>query len=761
MLLLTKIKTFYFILPEWFCLWQIKYAILTGYASMSFAHLLYGLFTSYACFIHFMINVYWLCQYYFLVIVSNYISYADIIVYIVFINNFNIVISFADYLLFILIINYFIFILVLILFYILYVLLALLVNYFIFYIIIFYYFLFYILLLFIILYCINWIINISFADYLFIHIILSLCLNINYYVISYADIIVYILCIILYLLLLFIVYIIFMFILFIIGFYFNIILLLFIISFGLLVSYYCCIIFDFILLFYIIYYIFYHLYFIIILILLLFYIIINNYNFILFISIGFANIILCLYGLLVYFISCNHKYVGLCYLLSSIVYGMSGTLCSLIIRIELWSDGNRIINPENQNMYNVYITLHGILMIFFLVMPALFGGYGNYLFPLILPAPEVGFPRINLYSFILFSISFIIIILCLFSEFGVSTGWTIYPPLSTSLMNLCPLGLDLILYGLIFSGFSSLFSSLNYICSYIFVISLYLFPLSYWSIIFTSLMLIFSLPVLSSALIIIILDLHFNGCFFDPCFSGDPVFYSHLFWFFGHPEVYILILPSFGFISQIIICIKLIFGFQSMVLAIGCISFIGIIVWGHHMYTLGLEIDNKSYFISLTIIISLPTGTKVFNWISTYLYFETNISLLFFIFIILFTLGGTTGVLLGNTNIDVALHDTYYVVAHFHLVLSLGTLISIISYLFSVLDLLYSYYSFIYNNYSIICFLINNINSFGISFTFIPLHYLGFNFIPRRTPDFNNYNWIVISSLGSNLTFFGIVCFNK
>ena len=264
-------------------------------------------------------------------------------------------------------------------------------------------------------------------------------------------------------------------------------------------------------------------------------------------------------------------------------------------------------------------------------------------------------------------------------------------------------------------------------------------------------------------------DRNFNTSFFDPTFSGDPVFYQHLFWFFGHPEVYILILPAFGLITQFIgvLSNKIIFGNQSMVLAMGCISIIGSIVWGHHIYTVGLEVDTKGYFTALTIIISLPTGTKVFNWSSTYssslIQLSMSSSLLSILFIITFTLGGTTGVILGNAGVDIALHDTYYVVAHFHLVLSLGAIIALFSGIFYYQYLLLSYYSIIYLPTSIIPKYYIWVTLFGINLTFIPIHFLGFHLIPRRIPDFPDFffSWNVISSLGSSLTFLGLFLIKK
>merc|ERR1712093_300992 len=353
--------------------------------------------------------------------------------------------------------------------------------------------------------------------------------------------------------------------------------------------------------------------------------------------------------------------------------------------------GNRIIPPENQNFYNVSITLHGLLMIFFLVMPGLFGGFGNYFLPIFLGSAEVVYPRVNNLSILILPVSYLLVILSLCTEFGGGTGWTLYPPLSTSMMSLSPSSTAFVVFGLLMSGVSSCLTSLNFLItvsnlrSYSLTCST--MPLFPWAIFLTAVMLVFTLPVLSGALIMILADLHSNTVFFDPIFGGDPVLYQHLFWFFGHPEVYILIIPAFGIISIIISSItqNVIFGNQSMIFAMSCISLLGTIVWGHHMYTVGLETDTRVYFTGVTILISLPTGTKIFNWLSTYLgnppllNLKTSSGLFGLLFLLMFTVGGSTGVILGNAAVDIALHDTYYVVAHFHFVLSLGAVIAIFS----------------------------------------------------------------------------------
>merc|ERR1712187_519461 len=389
--------------------------------------------------------------------------------------------------------------------------------------------------------------------------------------------------------------------------------------------------------------------------------------------------------------NCNHKRLGIYYLLSAFIFGISGTLISVLMRIELYSSGNRIISPENQNFYNVSITLHGLLMIFFLVMPGLFGGFGNSFAPIFQGSPEVVYPRVNNFSILLLFLSYFLTIFSLISEFGGGTGWTLYPPLTTSFMSLSPSSVANLIFGLLISGMSSSLTSLNFwvtilnLRSYSLTLkTMALFP---WALLITAAMLLLTLPVLSGALLMVWADLHSNTLFFDPIFGGDPVLYQHLFWFFGHPEGYILIIPAFGVISIVIsgIAQKIIFGNQSMIFAMSCLSLLGSVVWGHHMYTVGLETDTRAYFTGVTILISLPTGTKIFNWLSTYLgnpsllQLRTSSSSFGLLFLLMFTIGGSTGVILGNAAVDLALHDTYYVVAHFHFVLSLGAVIAIFS----------------------------------------------------------------------------------
>jgi len=329
-------------------------------------------------------------------------------------------------------------------------------------------------------------------------------------------------------------------------------------------------------------------------------------------------------------------------------------------------------------------------MIFFLVMPGLFGGFGNYFVPIYQGSPEVVYPRVNNFSIIVLILSYFLLILSLISEFGCGAGWTMYPPLSTSFMSLSVSSTAYLIFGLLLSGISSCVTSINYWITILnlrsYCLILKTMPLFPESIFLAAGLLLLTLPVLSGALLMVLADLCSNTLFFDPIFGGDPVLYQHLFWFFGHPEVYILILPAFGIISMIIsgVAQKTIFGFQSMIFAMSCISLLGIVVWGHHMYTVGLETDTRAYFTGVTILISLPTGTKIFNWLSTYLgnppllHLRSSPALFALLFLLMFTIGGSSGVILGNAAVDLALHDTYYVPAHFHFVLSLGAIIALL-----------------------------------------------------------------------------------
>merc|ERR1712065_131420 len=350
--------------------------------------------------------------------------------------------------------------------------------------------------------------------------------------------------------------------------------------------------------------------------------------------------------------------------------------------------------------------------------------------------------------------------------YGAGTGWTIYPPLSTSAMSLSPSSTAHLIFGLLISGLSSCLTSINFWVTIwnlrLPSLTLKTMPLFPWAIALTAAMLLLTLPVLTGALVMVLSDLQSNTLFFDPTFGGDPVLYQHLFWFFGHPEVYILIIPAFGIISIIIsgVSQKIVFGNQSMIFAMSCISLLGSIVWGHHMYTVGLETDTRAYFTGVTILISLPTGTKIFNWLSTYLgnppllHLRTSSSFFALLFLLMFTIGGSTGVILGNAAVDLALHDTYYVVAHFHFVLSLGAVIAIFSGIIFNGEKIVGSKNLLPSPSSTLSLYHLDLTFVGILLTFSPMHFLGFNVMPRRIPDFPGsfHSWNFLSSIGSGIT---------
>lgn len=451
------------------------------------------------------------------------------------------------------------------------------------------------------------------------------------------------------------------------------------------------------------------------------------------------------------------------YLITGAIFSVVGTLMSNMIRVELSSTGSRIICVESISTYNVIITLHGLSMIFMFLMPALYAGFGNYFVPIYIGSSEVVYPRINAVSYFLVPLGSILVMQSIISEFGSGMGWTMYPPLSTSLMTLNTESVDWIISGLAILGISSVLGSINFLgtCLFLGAVSgcrpniLYI-----WAIMFTAIMLILTLPILTGGLVMLLMDLHTNSEFYDSMYSGDSVLYQHLFWFFGHPEVYILILPGFGVISQTLstYATRSVFGGQSMILAMGCISILGFLVWAHHMMTVGLEVDTRAYFSAVTIMIAIPTGTKIFNWLGTYMA-NNNITRQVDLwcalsFILLFTLGGTTGVVMGNASMDIALHDTYYIVAHFHFVLSLGAVISTLcAFIYYSKDMFgdtHNLWTAItvnspYLNIWYFVFLLS------IILTFLPMHLLAFNVMPRRIPDYQDYLSYIhcMASIGS------------